>query len=232
MPFRRSSRRTSKRPFRRTLRRFRRSFRRKGRGPAVSRQRGLVISDRQVVHLKYVDTRNFAPALTFAERQYNLNSCFDPDRTGVGSQPVGWDQWTNFYGRYRVFAASWRYSAAGGTGSAGFMVVPVPSNFTAPFVSLQECLESRYAKAQSYQNGANVARGRGRISIPKLVGRTPSAFRGSDLNSASTSADPAENAILHLCFASMDTISVVAVNYTLEIWYHVELFDRNDLAVS
>lgn len=34
------------------------------------------------------------------------NSCFDPDYTGVGVQPYGWDQWTALYGTYRVAASS------------------------------------------------------------------------------------------------------------------------------
>jgi hypothetical protein len=30
------------------------------------------------------------------------NSAFDPDQTGVGSQPTGFDQWCGFFGYYRV----------------------------------------------------------------------------------------------------------------------------------
>lgn len=30
------------------------------------------------------------------------NSAYDPDQTGAGSQPTGYDQWCGFYGYYRV----------------------------------------------------------------------------------------------------------------------------------
>lgn len=34
---------------------------------------------------------------------FGLNACFDPDITGVGHQPMGWDQWAKFYGLYKVW---------------------------------------------------------------------------------------------------------------------------------
>jgi hypothetical protein len=36
--------------------------------------------------------------------QFRLNSLFDPDFTGTGSQPTTFDQWMTLYGRYRVIA--------------------------------------------------------------------------------------------------------------------------------
>ncbi len=34
------------------------------------------------------------------------NSLFDPDRTGTGNQPYGFDQWAAFYGKYRVHSST------------------------------------------------------------------------------------------------------------------------------
>lgn len=36
--------------------------------------------------------------------QFRLNSLYDPDATGTGSQPTGFDQWMALYERYRVIA--------------------------------------------------------------------------------------------------------------------------------
>lgn len=36
---------------------------------------------------------------------FNLNSIFDPDQTGTGHQPLGHDEWANFYKRYQVIGA-------------------------------------------------------------------------------------------------------------------------------
>lgn len=37
---------------------------------------------------------------------FRANSCYDPDYTGAGVQPYGWDNWTAFFNRYQVLASS------------------------------------------------------------------------------------------------------------------------------
>lgn len=53
--------------------------------------------------LTYGTYITFAPATNSVGAQsYSGNSVFDPDNTGVGSQPYWYDQWSAIYGRYRV----------------------------------------------------------------------------------------------------------------------------------
>lgn len=40
------------------------------------------------------------------EQHYRCNSLFDPDYTGIGHQPYGFDQWKNFYQQYYVYKAA------------------------------------------------------------------------------------------------------------------------------
>lgn len=40
-----------------------------------------------------------------AKHAFNLNSIFDPDYSIIGHQPLGHDQWANFYERYQVLGA-------------------------------------------------------------------------------------------------------------------------------
>ena len=58
------------------------------------------------------------------------NSCFDPDFSGVGAQPRGFDQWKAFYRRYRVIAS--KCTARGGTVAAsnasGLVVTALNTN--------------------------------------------------------------------------------------------------------
>lgn len=37
-------------------------------------------------------------------RYYRLNSLYDFDLSGTGNQPVGFDQWSAFYNKYRVLS--------------------------------------------------------------------------------------------------------------------------------
>lgn len=52
---------------------------------------------------KYTQHVQLAPGDTIATRYvFRANSCFDPDQTGTGHQPFGWDQYTPFWNRYCV----------------------------------------------------------------------------------------------------------------------------------
>ena len=67
--------------------------------------------DRMVTKLRYVDNFNLTgSAGVVGANVFRLNSCFDPDLTGVGHQPMYFDQFcgaagTGPYGRYRVTSA-------------------------------------------------------------------------------------------------------------------------------
>ena len=67
--------------------------------------------DRMVTKLRYVDNFNLTGAAgVVGANVFRFNSCFDPDLSGVGHQPMYFDQFcgaagTGPYGRYRVISA-------------------------------------------------------------------------------------------------------------------------------
>lgn len=65
------------------------------------------------VKLKYTDsisvTSGTANAFTFG-----LNSMYDPNISGIGHQPMGYDQWTAFYDKYRVNACKVKLTVVNG----------------------------------------------------------------------------------------------------------------------
>jgi len=226
----RKRRRTKKRsaPYK-LRRRFKRRFKR---GPAVVRNKGLIIADRAIVHLKYIDHSNFVPSSYQGQREYRLNSLFDPNYTGTGDQPVGFDQWTTFYANYRVFAASYRVRFFNNIASQ-VMCVTVPTNIQpTTFTTLQEALEQRYAKSAdaSVQTKGGVVTGK--VFLPRLLGQTPAQYKASNDTEASTGANPVQTLDLILYFGSADGSSAVEVNYIIEIWYHAEMWGRRMLDVS
>lgn len=79
----------------------------RGRFTRLVRQPGSLqgLPQRVYVKLPYFDTGTIASAATisFLAQQFRLRSCFDPDLTGVGHQPRGFDQWVAAgYTHYRV----------------------------------------------------------------------------------------------------------------------------------
>lgn len=62
-----------------------------------------VCPDAMVVKLKYSTSYRITSALF--EKTFRGNGLYDPDQSGVGHQPLGFDQWMAFYTRYRVYAS-------------------------------------------------------------------------------------------------------------------------------
>lgn len=92
------------RPARRTRRRYRRYARR--RRTTNIPPKGQPFPDRYRFNLRYVQYHQLDPAsTTFAKQTFFVNSLYDPDYTGTGHQPMGYDQLTPLYNRYVVTGA-------------------------------------------------------------------------------------------------------------------------------
>lgn len=66
------------------------------------------------VTLNYVEYISVTPSVTGAASgsTFRLNSLFDPNQSGAGHQPMGFDQWSQFYQRYTVLSAKIVVSAS------------------------------------------------------------------------------------------------------------------------
>lgn len=65
--------------------------------------RGRAFPQYTDVCLKYIDSMELDTTAGLSGTYiFRANSCFDPDFTGTGHQPMGFDQWAAFYYRYRV----------------------------------------------------------------------------------------------------------------------------------
>lgn len=99
---RRRRRRSRRRPRRRRRRsRFRRKRRRTG-AVSIGRQ---VVPKLLYVTLPYVTDLYYnigTTAPTRVGRVMSCNSAFDPDQTGTGHQPLGFDQWKELFSSYTV----------------------------------------------------------------------------------------------------------------------------------
>lgn len=103
MPYKKKySRKSNKRGYRRYGRKkFMPKYRRK---PSVTYQKHIV-PDTAYTVLKYCTGLQMFAASAAANRVFRGNSVFDPDLTGAGHQPVGYDQWAQFYDKYQVLAS-------------------------------------------------------------------------------------------------------------------------------
>lgn len=74
----------------------------------------------KTVSLRYADTYDLTPASAgaLAENVFKINSVFDPDDSGLGHQPLGFDEWAIIYNRYVVKGAkiTAKFQCSGTTG--------------------------------------------------------------------------------------------------------------------
>lgn len=58
------------------------------------------------IRMRYVETKDLTSTSgSFAQYTFSCNDLHDPNTTGTGHQPLGYDQWTAFYKSYLVVGA-------------------------------------------------------------------------------------------------------------------------------
>lgn len=222
---RRSTRRT-RRPRtykRKALRRARRS----NKTTIRNSRPATVISDRFITKMKYADRyqTGFAGQGLTGVYVFNLNSTFDPDRTGTGHQPWGRDQLAQLYHRYRVFAVSWRvtfYPIPGTSNPAALFVVPLnhADPLTGQVISVVRETPRAMVKLSSTDKPTVFT---GRISLARLLGQTSAEYKGSDRYQALNTGDPSE--LMTLQVGSNFTSAGGQASFEAQLTYHVEWFD-------
>lgn len=196
--------------------------------------RGLrnVVPDRIRVVLPYSESLNRAPAATSEDYQWNLNSLFDPNRTGTGHQPLGNDQWAAFYNRYRVLSTFVRVTYNNvSSGTCNCVIAATNSTTNLTFLAAMEQPYSRTALLSPATGSRDAVVLREKFDLARVNGMTGPQYMYSDLVEATFGTTPTENIILHTVVESISGINVV---YTVQVYleYYVELWDPLELTES
>lgn len=219
----------TRRKARQTRRAKRMTRRNRGVRKTVNVNRALTpFAQRYITKLKYSAAATLSLANSYSYT-FNLNSCFDPDRTGGGHQPYGYDQLTPIYNRYRVIACSYSVTAYNGSTPIRFGVLP--SNEIPPISNMDEVCENPRGKWSIQVPGGDTQKVNGRVYIPSLVGRNKAQYMADDRFQATTSNSPQELALLNVYAQSMSNVGV-DVNCTITLNYLVEFFDAHPLDQS
>jgi len=193
----------------------------------------------QPVAQRYICKQKYSETITTDANglfTFNLNSVFDPNRTGVGHQPYGFDTMASLYNRYRVISCGWRIHANAVPGVANYMVACMPANEALTILSTAEWREQPRAKYVMASAGGSVPVLSGKCYIPSLVGRTKSQYMADDRYQAQVSASPNELAILNIATAAIgagfsgDATNSGTLHVVLE--YTVEYFDIKHISQS
>lgn len=206
-------------------RRYKRKRKRSGLQSMTVRQPGSCVPDLLRTRLRYNESLQLAPGITTGSYWYRINSLFDPNYTGTGHQPYGFDQLAVFYNRYKVRGVSWKVIASGTNTDLNLTIVPF--NNATGFSNQQTSSEAPYAVNDvlaAESAGAGTKRiYKGYISMKKLMGRTIL----DDRDEAVITTNPSEIAMLGINYASSDGVTTISnLNFFVELTYYCELFDK------
>lgn len=171
------------------------------------------------------------------EQIFRLNSLYDPDLTGTGHQPYGFDTMATLYYKYKVTAVRVSIkvsdpSADGIQFAAHFQNPDVTYTVTGTLPDVQ--MEKPGTLIRDINNtGSQVINFSQRWLMHQLCNITPIEFASNtDEYSAAVSANPAKTPFVRMAICALDGSSTPTVRVQVMIAYETEFFERIVLAQS
>lgn len=206
----------------------------------IARAYGNPVAQRTLAWLRYGEILTFSTGAggVAADYQFNLNSIFDCDRTGVGHQPYGHDTYQTLYQRYRVKKCKWRIVVGAATSQGVGTLAPTLSVYVVPVNNTIGINTSLGIEQSSFGRGAVInVQGdsshtfTGMVDLQKLNGVKKSEYDDDDRFEANFGASPTELMGLHVILECPNgLVATCTAQVTLE--YYVEMFDPIQLAQS
>lgn len=185
-------------------------------------------AQRYITKMKYSQAFNLSIGNGWTQIM-NLNSVFDPDRSGIGHRPHGMSQLTTIYNRYRVISCSYVINCY--SGGVPIRYGALPCNETPPINNMSELVENPRARWAIQFPAGSTTKVKGSVYIPSLVGRTRAQYMADDRYQAQVGQNPGELALLFITAQNMaDTSADTTLTVTLT--YTVEFFDTHPIDQS
>lgn len=196
------------------------------------------IADSQLVKMRYGGIVNpDAGAGSSASWVFSANSIFDPDRTGIGHQPLGHDEWANFYDHYVVIGSriTVRFMPNGDTALTNSSLCSITLEDDATASTTIPSLIERTGAVIGYMGTAD---GKGSVTLRKGFS-AKKFFNKADVRDNSQLggklgvSNPAEEAYFHINVSAVDGVTnPAAVECAVLIEYICVLSERKNLVQS
>ncbi len=213
-----------KRPKKATKKRAQR--RRGGELRVINSRMSTGFPDSEVAIIRYSDEIAIAPGAAYGQYTYRGNSCFDPDESGIGHQPMYFDQYAAVYSKYKVISCSCSVTGSNYNASASAVLAIIPSSEIPTLTSYAIAMEQPYAKRTELlpisTRGGVQSTVASRMSTRRILGLTSAQFASEDY-SATTGATP--SSVWYWNIAAFD-VSAVSVRLLVDLDYKVIFYDR------
>ena len=168
-----------------------------------------------------------------------LNNVYDPNQSGIGHQPYGYDQLTPFYGYFVVHRTRWRLLATtiGGTAEVclAYQLYPAVSGVTIAGVTTDAATE-KAAVTTMPVGSSGVVRARmaeGVSEIHKILGITKQQYANNlDQYGAAVTAGPTTGAYMEVGVGSYSGSAGETLSVQIVLDFEVEFYSPKTLPQS
>lgn len=194
----------------------------------------------RVVKLRYVHAQSFSAGSAFNNAlSIAANGCYDPDQTGGGHQPLGFDQWSQFYNHYVVLGSKITAQLTAGNnnnnsdGAIFFCYLNDDGTIPTSVSALIEQGKAHYTLVPGNLQTQRAVQVRNTYSAKKF-------FNVKDVKDnltrigAATSANPSDLAMFNIGFSAITAGSTFGGNWSIivTIDYIVSFSEPRELAQS
>jgi hypothetical protein len=194
-------------------------------------QNSPIVSSAQQAQLRYVEYVSLDPSVgTALDYIFLANSCYDPNYSGTGHQPMGFDQWMTFYDHFHVISstikATFTSNTATATNQSAVCGVQLRDNSTTVSASDITIILEQGTLANSHYKVLPIVNARPSATIRARY--TPNSFFGvhsladSSILRGTSSADCSDLAYYHVWYGPMSGgLDLPAAIVLIEITYTV-----------
>jgi hypothetical protein len=202
-----------------------------------------ILPDKYHCTLKYCSSKQYTSGtggIVGTTNTFQLNGLYDPDITGAGHQPYGFDQITPFYSVYTVRNARAVITVTGVDDSSNFlawMIQPQNSSSTLASSTLEQVSEldemNFVVLGQTTSGLPSQQINLPRLDLPKIEGLNWLAYEGNaNYRALTSSGNPSSGTKLVVGIGNAaGTVSKVAT-LTVEIWFDAYFQGRKSLPQS
>lgn len=195
---------------------------------------GILVAERCFTRLIYSTRLDLTPAAAATDSYvFSGNSIFDPDFTGGGAQPLGYDQWATLYNKYRVHGSKIKGTFVATSGSHfPCKIVICPQDDSTTVTGVDNAAPRPGAKTV-ITNGYG-----GPVSRLKLYASTKKQLGMQSISqetgfAAAIGGNPSLRWYWAVSVGTIDSTTLIAGLYAeIQIEYYVEFYDVVDLILS
>lgn len=234
MVFHRRRRYGKKKVYRRKLYKRRRYNKGRSKRATLSTMNPLIVPDRALTKLVFPDARGLTSTAGAIETYvYSGNDVFDPNYTGVGGQPTGYDKWISFYRFYKVYASKIQLIfhnviALGTQGASFYCGVIANQDPSLAVATVPEMASLPYTKMRIFHVGAGACKISNYMTTEKIYGLNKKAVEVDTSYAALVTGSPTSEWYWNIVVQTGDMATTAAVQVSVRITYYVEFYGRND----